>query len=226
MVSENCMVDTPDMRTHKKPDTPAEFVKFGFFEASSHIEGMHARFDQHEFGVHAHHTWAIGAVVSGAKDVSARRGEQIIVSAGEAYALPPYRPHAGKAVGSTCEYVMLYVPDEEWQAQCVAYGVNADRFSIGASIEPQLTNHLVSFVNLILRHPDRLMMWSGEWANFCESLLRPYRDADLVSSSSVGICADPHILRAHDYLREYWNRNISLAHSHWRAFHESNSHPD
>jgi AraC-like DNA-binding protein len=199
------------MDTDRKPNSSAEFIRFGFFEDSSRIEGLHARFDQHQFSTHAHDTWAIGAVVSGSKDVSARRGPRQIVNAGECYSLPPHRPHAGKTVDAHCEYVMLYVPDTEWRAQCAAYSVDPDHFSTAASKQPQLVRHLASFVSMLLCNPEMLAKWSGEWSTFCETMLTPYSRSDSVQSSSAISRAnrDPAVVRAHDYLREFWNQNVS-----------------
>ena len=199
------------MGTDRRPNSTTEFAKFGFFGDSSRIEGLHARFDRHEFSTHAHDAWAIGAVVSGSKDVSARRGPRQIVNAGECYSLPPHRPHAGKLVDNHCEYVMLYVPDAEWRAQCAAYSVDPDHFSMAASKQPQLVKYLASFVKMMLYNPEMLVKWSGEWSVFCETMLTPYRRLDSVQSTSsiARTNRDPAVVRAQDYLREFWNQNVS-----------------
>jgi AraC-like DNA-binding protein len=200
------------MDIDRKLDASTEFAKFGFFEDSIRIEGLHAKFDRHEFAAHAHDTWAIGAVVSGSKDISARRGRKQVVSVGECYSLPPYRPHAGKSVADHCEYVMLYVPDAEWREQCAVYGVDPTFFSNAASGQPQLTRQLASFVSLVLRHPEMLGKWTGEWIVFCEAILSPYsRDESARPSAALSrVSRDPAILRAHEYLKEFWDKNVSL----------------
>ncbi|REG49588.1 AraC-like protein [Paraburkholderia sp. BL6669N2] len=201
------------MDIDRKPEALfTEFAKFGFFEDSLRIEGLHAKFDRHEFATHAHDTWAIGAVVSGAKDISARRGAKQVVSIGECYSLPPYRPHAGKSVADHCEYVMLYVPDAEWREQCEVYGVDPALFLSAVPKQPLLARQLASFVSLVLRHPDMLSKWAGEWAVFCETILSPYSHVQSVRSSAAlsRVSRDPAILRAHDYLREFWDKNVSL----------------
>jgi len=200
------------MGTDRKLGTATEFAKFGFFEDLLRIEGLHAKFDRHEFATHAHDTWAIGAVVSGSKDISAKRGAQQVVSVGECYSLPPYRPHAGKSVADHCEYVMLYVPDAEWREQCAVYGVDPLLFSNAVSKQLQLTRHLASFVSLVLRHPEMLAKWAGEWAVFCETILSPYSRVESARSSAAlsRISRDPAIFRAHEYLKEFWDKNVSL----------------
>ncbi|WP_256927985.1 helix-turn-helix domain-containing protein [Caballeronia sordidicola] len=201
------------MDRDRKLRPATEFANFGLFEGALQIEGLHAKFNIHEFATHAHDTWAIGSVVSGSKDISAKRGAKHIVSAGEWYALPPHLPHAGRSVADHCEYLMLYVPDAEWRDQCAAYGVDPDDFASKVSSQPQLARHLTSFVSLFLRHPDRLARWAGEWSLFCETILPPYRRSESARSDSARHCADrdPGVLRAHEYLKEFWDQNVSLA---------------
>jgi AraC-like DNA-binding protein len=200
------------MDIDRELEAPTEFAKFGFLEGELRIEGLHAKFDRHEFATHAHDTWAIAAVVSGSKDISAKRGAKRVVSVGECYSLPPYRPHAGKSVADHCEYVMLYVPDAEWREQCAVYGVDPMVFSNVASRQPQLTRQLASFVSLVLRHPEMIAKWNGEWAVFCETILSPCSRVDSARPpASLGrISCDPAIRRAHEYLKEFWDKNVSL----------------
>lgn len=150
--------------------------------------------------------------MAGSKDISARRGRKQIVSVGECYSLPPYRPHAGKSVAEHCEYVMLYVPDAEWREQCAAYGVDPTFLSNAASRQPQLARQLASFVSLVIRHPEMLAKWSGEWIGFCETILSPYSRDESTRQSAVISCGrrDPAILRAHEYLKEFWDKNVPL----------------
>ncbi|WP_087660294.1 AraC family transcriptional regulator [Caballeronia terrestris] len=198
------------MSRSRQRQESTEFVKFGSFEASTRIEALHARFDRHEFATHAHDTWAIGAVISGAKDIFGKKGTDGIIRSTQVYSLPPHRAHGGKTVGSACEYVMLYVPVEEWTTQCDARGVDIHRFSHGALEDARLTQCLLSFVTLMLHHPERLSEWSGEWTNFCEVLLHRYRTAERTTSPAGAIRADPDLVRAYDFLHEYWNCNVSL----------------
>lgn len=196
-------------RSRQRPES-TEFVKFGSFEASTRIEALHARFDCHEFAMHAHDTWAIGAVISGAKDIFGKNGTDGIIRSRQIYSLPPHRAHAGKAVGSACEYVMLYVPVEEWTMQCEARGVDIHRFSHRPLDDARSAQCFLSFVTLMLQYPDSLSAGSVEWANFCEVLLHRYGTAERTTSSSYAVRGDPDLLRAYDFLNEYWNRNVSL----------------
>ncbi|MGT2455381.1 AraC family ligand binding domain-containing protein [Cupriavidus basilensis] len=102
----------------KKSTSSRELVLFGCVDSRNRIEVLHAKFDRHAFTAHAHDTWAIGAVIAGAKDTAIQRSPRNVVRAGEWYALRPHTVHAGKTVGDVCEYSILYVPDEEWRHQC------------------------------------------------------------------------------------------------------------
>lgn len=201
------------MDIDRKSDKLTEFAKFGFFEDSRRIEGLHAKFVQHEFATHAHDTWAVGAVLSGSKDISPKREPQRVVRDGECYALPPHHPHAGRTVADHCEYVMLYVPDAEWREQCSVYGVDPEVFLNSVSSRPQFAGQLASFVGLVLRHPEMLVRWTGEWAVFCEAIFSAYGCTESLRASVAPTrgSRDLGIHRAHDYLREFWDKNVSLA---------------
>ncbi|MFT0174737.1 helix-turn-helix domain-containing protein [Paraburkholderia mimosarum] len=201
------------MDIDRKSDTRTEFAKFGFVEASQRIEGLHAKFVRHEFATHVHDTWAVGAVLSGAKDISPKREPRRVVTDGDCYALPPHRPHAGRSVSDHCEYVMLYVPDQEWREQCAAYGVDPEKFLNSVSSRPQFARQLASFVGLVLRYPEMVAKWTGEWAVFCEAIFSPPGCTEFAQARVASACGsrDFRIVRARDYLREFWDKNVSLA---------------
>jgi AraC-like DNA-binding protein len=200
------------MNIHRKQPSSSEFARFGYFEESLRVEVLHAKFDQHVFATHTHDTWAIGAVLSGAKDISAKRDPKQIVSADECYSVPPFRPHAGKSAADHTEYVMLYVPDVEWREQCSVYGVDPMLLSNAAWKQPRLAKNLASFVSLVLAHPEMLARWVGEWSVFCEAILSPYRhvESPRYSLPHGRVRNDPAISRAHEYLRQFWDKNVTL----------------
>lgn len=189
-----------------------EFARFGRVDAPCRIEALHARFDNHTFSTHAHDTWSIGAVITGAKDISTKRGSQDVLSASQIYALPPHRAHAGKTVSDMCEYVMLYVPDEVLREQCDAYGVDVQWLMEDIATDQERVTLVKSFVDLILLKPESIDAWSGEWTMFCESLLSKYRGSQLTANAaSETLRAEKNLKRAYDYLREFWNCNVSLS---------------
>jgi AraC-like DNA-binding protein len=193
-----------------KRQNPTEFARFGRVEGTWPLEALHARFEDHKFAAHAHDTWSIGAVVAGAKDISAKRGGSQVYGANQVCCLPPHSPHAGKAVGEMCEYVMLYVPDEAWQEQHEALDADVRQFGRELPVDAQQVRLTHAFVNRIIRSPEEVGAWSGEWPLFCESLLSNYRSVPRFKGSSSLMHTDPALQRAAEYLHEFWNRNVSL----------------
>jgi AraC-like DNA-binding protein len=189
---------------------PADRARLAFVDIPSRIEVLHARFECHEFVTHAHDTWSIAAVVSGAQDIAPRGAPSHVATAGQIYALPPDAPHAGRPLAEHCEYVMLYVPNDEWRAQCSANGVDPACLPNTALKDTSTATLLADFVNRIMRRSVEVSAWSGEWVTLCESLLRPYRDACVDVRRPRPMHGDPGLARAVDYLRTHWNRNVLL----------------
>ena len=78
---------------HDTQPATHDHAQFGYVEGAG-IEVLHARFERHRFAAHAHDTWAIGAVIRGAKDSMTSAREPNVVRAGEVYAIPPQVAHA------------------------------------------------------------------------------------------------------------------------------------
>ena len=188
-----------------------EFVRFGRVDTIGAIEALHARFEDHRFAVHAHDTWSIGAVVAGAKDISAKKGSQRVFGENQVYCLPPESPHAGKTVGGMCEYVMLYVPDEAWRQQCAAFDVDIRQLTREFPGDVRQMRLTKAFVDQIIASPETVEAWSGEWVLFCESLLCKYRGSpSSKAASSMRLPTEPGLRRAYEFMHEFWNRNVSL----------------
>ncbi|SAL03894.1 AraC family transcriptional regulator [Caballeronia arationis] len=195
----------------KKRRNTTEFARFGHVDSIGMIEALHARFEDHRFAAHAHDTWSIGAVVAGAKDISAKKGSQQVFGANQVYCIPPESPHAGKTIGGMCEYVMLYVPDEAWRQQCEAFDVDVRQFTRELPADTQQVRLTQAFVNQIIGSPETVDVWSGEWSLSCESLLGEYRGSPLSkTTSSSRVRTDPGLHHAYECLHEFWNRNVSL----------------
>jgi AraC-like DNA-binding protein len=194
-----------------KRRSATEFARYGRVDKIGAIEALHARFEDHRFAVHAHDTWLIGAVVAGAKDISAKKGSQRVFAENQMYCMPPESPHAGKTVGEMCEYVMLYVPDEVWQQQCEAFDVDIRQLTRELPGDAQQVRMTQAFVDRIIVSPETVDVWSGEWTLFCESLLSQYRGSHRSKAplTSRGH-RDPGLHRAYDFMHEFWNRNVSL----------------
>ncbi|MFM0240407.1 AraC family transcriptional regulator [Paraburkholderia phytofirmans] len=197
--------------TGSNPRTTAEFARFGHVAKIQAIEALHARFESHRFAAHAHDTWSIGAVVAGAKDISVRKASRRVLAANQIYCMPPGSPHAGKAVGGMCEYVMLYVPDDAWQQQCEAFDVDVRQLMRELPGDLQQVRIARAFVDQIIGSPETVDAWSGEWTLFCESLLHKYRGLPR-SKAPLSSCGrtSAGLRRAHEFLHEFWNRNVSL----------------
>ena len=193
-------------------DTPPgsnEFARYAYLD-SARVEMLHARFERHRFTAHAHDTWAIGAVVDGTKNTSAQTGRPAVVGAGELYALPPHRPHAGHSLGDdACEYVMLYVPDDEWRTQCAIHRVSPDVLSTPVEMR-RVAAEFARFAALSLRHPQRLSAFSGEWTLFVERVLSAFDPHGASRAPSPALATDVRLRRARDYLTTYADRNVSL----------------
>lgn len=158
-----------------KRRTTIEFARLGRVDGIGAIEALHARFEDHRFATHAHDTWSIGAVVAGAKDISAKKGSQRVFGENQVYCMPPESPHAGMTVGGMCEYLMLYVPDEAWRQQCAAFDVDVYQLTQEFPSDVQQVRLMQAFVGQIIGSPETVDAWSGEWAVFCEALLSKYR---------------------------------------------------
>ncbi|MEM5342162.1 AraC family transcriptional regulator [Paraburkholderia azotifigens] len=190
---------------------PREFAHFKRVCGAWTIEALQARFEEHRFAAHTHDTWSIGAVISGAKDISAKRGGGQVFQENQVYCLPPDSPHAGRVVGKACEYVMLYVPDGAWREQCESLGVDLRQFQHRLPADTRQARRAQAFVDRIFRSPEAIGAWAGEWSLFCESLLDKYRSAPRLTESASSMRADPALARAYEYLHEFWNRNVSLS---------------
>ncbi|WP_238295362.1 AraC family transcriptional regulator [Caballeronia novacaledonica] len=195
---------------HSHRQTSPDFAKFARVDGPWPIEALRARFENHRFSAHAHDTWSIGAVVAGAKDISAKKGRSQIFGVNQVYFLPPHSPHAGRAVDKVCEYVMLYLPDEAFREQCNALNVDLQQLRAELPADPQQAKAIQTFVSQILRSSSYLDVWSGEWSLFCESLLAKYRKTAISKEVSSSKLTDPAIRRVYEYLHEFWNQNVSL----------------
>jgi len=188
--------------------THNEHAQFGYVDGTG-IEVLHARFERHRFTAHAHDTWAIGAVLRGAKDSMTSARHPSIVSAGEVYAIPPHIAHAGMSIGDHgCEYVMLYVPDAEWRLQCDIHGVSPHALS-----QPVKMRHAMApfaqFAALSMQSPRLSSAWPDEWALLCEAVLGSMNDRH-ASAQSSSIVADRRVRDAQTYLQAFSGRNVSL----------------
>ncbi|RMQ42705.1 hypothetical protein ALQ04_200005 [Pseudomonas cichorii] len=75
-------------------------------------EFLAAHYTHHEFQPHWHDAWAVGVVLKGAHDNSARHNGSGVVTQGQVTLIEPGQLHAGRAIGSApCQYLMLYLPE-------------------------------------------------------------------------------------------------------------------
>jgi AraC-like DNA-binding protein/quercetin dioxygenase-like cupin family protein len=185
-----------------------EHAQYGYVDGAG-IEVLHARFEHHRFATHAHDTWAIGAVLRGAKDSMTSARQPSIVNAGEVYAIPPHVAHAGMSIGDHgCEYVMLYVPDAEWQLQCDIHGVSPHAFSQPVKMRRAMAP-FVQFAALSMQSSHMSSTWPDEWALLCEAVLGSMNNRD-ASAQSSSIVADKRLRDAKAYLQAFSSRNVSL----------------
>jgi AraC-like DNA-binding protein len=189
--------------------TSKQFTRYGFLEGTG-VEVFHARFDHHRFTAHAHDTWAIGAVVRGTKDIAAKERQPQVLDAGRVYAIPPNVAHAGKCVGDRgCEYVMIYIPDDEWKTQCAIQGVSPH--VLASSVRnPGLVARFAAFAAMSLERPQALSTWHGEWTLFCERMLGALHPNDATTRLPSAVAPDRRLLRARDFMRTFPHRNVTL----------------
>ncbi|WP_321964660.1 AraC family transcriptional regulator [Paraburkholderia sp. J7] len=174
----------------------------------SGVEVMHASFYSHRFAPHLHDAWSIGAVVSGIQD-NAADAHSNVIQEGQLVVTRPYRPHAGRALGTTpCQYVMLYVSDARLRQQAHALGLDDINLPANAIPDRPIAQRLIAFVFDLLN---------------CERSGSP---ADASLNEECGAILDEILLRhgnhansdddlyAHRYERRLYN---SLQHlqSHW-----------
>lgn len=153
----------------------ADRANYAIVAALPGVEVLSARFASHRFGPHAHDTWAIGAVVRGAQDNSARQGVRRIVGAGELTAIAPGEAHAGRAAGdAACEYVMAYVPDEELRRHAMHVGVKLLAPGMAPLADARLAERLAAFVRLASQADAPSLRVQGEWCLLMEHILLRY----------------------------------------------------
>lgn len=194
----------PALKHDTQPGTP-DHAQYGYVDATG-IEVLHARFERHRFAAHAHDTWAIGAVIRGAKDSMTNARQPAIVRAGEVYAIPPHVAHAGMSIGDHgCEYVMLYVPDTEWRLQCDIHRVSPHVLSRPVPMRDVLAPFM-QFATLSMQGSLAL---PDAWPLLCEAMLGTLsgRKASMPSSNVV---TDKRLRDARAYLQAFSSRNVSL----------------
>lgn len=192
-------------------NAPVEFARLRRC-TEANVDLFHARFVRHRFDAHIHDEWAIGGVLSGAKNTSIRGKRPNIVTTGQIYSLAPGVAHAGHCVdGGACEYVMLYVSDVEWRMQCAVHGVKPDAFA-KPSTQPRLLAEFVALADRLNSSPTLVGFESIDWSLFWASLFAEIKCIDVTSrgqiSSRIG---DLRMARTRDYLHSFLNRNIRLA---------------
>jgi AraC-like DNA-binding protein len=176
----------------------------------ANVEVFHARFNRHRFAPHAHDTWAIGAVLRGTKDTSARAGQAAIVEASQTYAIAPGVAHAGRSVnGQTCEYVMLYVPDAEWRMRCDIHGVAPDAI-VEPSTQPRLTAQFAALSARVHATPDAADACEIEWSLFWEGVCAAMQPTDAQTVTRSVAATDRPLERVREYLHVALHRNVSL----------------
>ncbi|HVE09960.1 MAG TPA: AraC family transcriptional regulator [Paraburkholderia sp.] len=200
----------PARRALSAPADSAHFVRF----AQPELELLHARFYTHRFASHAHDSWAIGAVIRGAKDTSAHAGKPMQVAQGELYALAPHVAHAGRSLGAQgCEYVMIYVPDTQWRTQCALHGVSPHLLDTPLR-QRRLVAEFAHFAARALAQPQAIQAYAGEWTLFCERVLGALSPSAArltnLSAQPAAFAADPRVRRIGDYLHTHAARNVSL----------------
>lgn len=197
------------MKRRNGSGSASEFVAYGVVSEPKGIEVLHAKFGKHQFGEHAHDSWAIGAVLAGAKDISAKRGRPHAMGSGDVYVLPPHHAHAGRSLDEAgCEYTMLYIPDTEWQRQRVIHQVSIDAITSPAR-KHHIGAQLHRIVSLALEQPNSLQAWTSEWDLLCEALFGQ-RQGPIAADWVSKIPADVAIRRGIDYLKAFFAQDISL----------------
>ncbi|WP_109480488.1 AraC family transcriptional regulator [Paraburkholderia sp. C35] len=194
------------MRDDTLKQALAEQARYGHAEG---IEVLHARFHRHRFATHAHDTWAIGAVIRGAKDSMSDTQQPAIVRAGEVYAIPPHVAHAGMSIGDAgCEYVMLYVPDAEWRMQCDIHHVSPHVLSRPVPMRGAIAP-FTQFAALALQDAPVSSAFASEWALVCDAVLGALSGRH-ASAPSTAVSADRRLRDARAYLQAFSSRNVTL----------------
>lgn len=189
-----------------------EFARYGMSQHAGGIELLHARYSNHRFGAHSHEFWAIGAVLAGAKDLSARRDGSHILRAGDVYVIPPLAVHAGQCAYSTaCEYTILYCPDAEWRAHCADCNISLDDFSMRGLRLPDLAREISEFADGTLTSTLLNQTAVAAWDRLLENLLRSSRASPAASAQDREGHAPPRIVAVRDFLVANWARHVSLS---------------
>lgn len=170
---------------------------------------MQARFLTHRFAPHTHDTWAIGAVIAGAKDDAIGRHSNI-VRAGELNALRPGQAHAGRLVGEVaCHYAMVYVNDEMFRCRADTLGINTPTLPAHAIADQTLAARLAAFVARALANQGAPSL-KDQWISLFDDLLLTHGASGVSIPSGTRHSSSARLQRARNFLREHWDQSISL----------------
>ena len=196
------------MQEKYQAEVAAGHVTYGWINTPFRVELMHARFRHQQFAPHAHASWCLCAVIAGRKNIAIQSKPALLAQAGDIYLLHPDQAHAGGSVDDQlCEYVMVYISNEEWQEQCLRRSTPAQQKGIAPIHHPLLCRYISEFVCRVLEHQKQQLDWSKEWAQLLKFFFEEY---ELLSDTAPDSVRDSRLWRARDYLFKNWNRHVSL----------------
>lgn len=194
----------------------AEFARWTTPSTLDGVETLHARFWSHRFAPHMHDTWAISAVVHGAKDNVVGSAPNV-ARAGQIVVLRPHQVHGGRVVGNEpCEYVMAYVPARLLIELAQQAGM-ADASLPGHALDDaELVQRFATLVRgetlplPVLRRQGRTA--EAPWDRLLTDLLKRYNDCARRSDARCeGNGNRQQMKDALAYLHTHWDESVSLA---------------
>jgi len=196
------------MKTRCQLEAAAGPLIYGYIETPFRVELTHARFSQQQFAPHAHEGWSLCAVIAGRKNIALQTKPQQLAQAGDIYLLHPEQAHAGGSVDDQpCEYVMLHIPDDEWQAQCLRRGLPLHRRGVAPRPDGALCRRISAFVLRVLAHQDQRLDWSEEWRRLSDFI---FEENKLCGEAGPDAASDGRLRAAREHLRTHWNKPVPL----------------
>lgn len=163
-----------------------------------------------------HDTWAISAVVHGAKDNVVGSAPNV-ARAGQIVVLRPHQVHGGRVVGNEpCEYVMAYVPERLLSELAQQAGMANASLPEHALDDAELVQRFAALVRGEARPLPALRLQgrtaAAPWDRLLTDLLKRYNECTQRPDAHCEVDGNRQQMKdALAYLHAHWDESVPLA---------------